>query len=107
MGGGMMGGPGGMMGGGGGMAGSCSGVCGDCLPSKFETTTNGNTRIVRTNGIPNHNYHHARHQVNPNQVCEKPMEYSFPANPVVASSFSATPMGPVGIMFTGAVLFNH
>jgi len=43
---------------------------------------------------------------NPNAISAQSIAYSLPATPKVAAKASCVGMGPIGVMLTGAVLFN-
>jgi plastocyanin len=91
--------------------------CGDDKQSHYKEFIDGNERIVRTNGIPNHEYHvfpvasespfDIDHAQNPNNVCVYNQEIKLPINPTKETTFQATNMGAVGILRTGALLYNH
>lgn len=74
----------------------------------YEEAISGNKRIIRTNGIPNHTFHHDRERENPNPVCLHPSELTIPLNPSQdPNGFKETGMGVIGILKTGAFLYNH
>lgn len=78
--------------------------------SYYRELTDTTTRTIRTNGIPNHAYHHNRQRENPHPVCAHPYELSLPLAPETNNGdeeFSDTPMGVIGILKTGGFLFNH
>lgn len=74
----------------------------------YEEETIPRRRIIRTNGIPNHVYHHNRDQINKNPVCLHPSQLSLPLSPeLYPDGFSETGMGIIGVLKTGAFLHNH
>jgi hypothetical protein len=44
---------------------------------------------------------------NPNSISEKAYTFKIPANPKVASSHAATPLGPIGVSINGIPFFNQ
>ncbi|MCE7997909.1 MAG: YHYH protein [Rhodobiaceae bacterium] len=83
--------------------------------SELEIAISGTTRIVSGNGLPDHptgQFPIARtddayfYDRNPNSIRAHTYSVSLPLNPVIASRPSCLPMGAIGIMLTGAVLFN-
>jgi hypothetical protein len=74
----------------------------------------GDRRVISSNGLPNHTtgnfpispaepaYQYDR---NPNRIAEHTVRIELPANPPLAAQPSCAP-GAVGIVLTGAVLFN-
>jgi hypothetical protein len=83
-------------------------------PSRFTMSREGNRRVFTANDLPAHPtgkfpiqasddaYQYDR---NPNSIREQSMRVSLPADPQLASAASCAP-GAVGILVTGAVLFN-
>ncbi|MBV8331459.1 MAG: YHYH protein [Candidatus Eremiobacteraeota bacterium] len=75
----------------------------------------GTQRTISGNGLPGHQtgtfpispsdpaYEYDQ---NPNAIAPQSVSYSIPANPAVAAAPSCLNMGPIGIMLTGAQLFN-
>ena len=73
------------------------------------------TRKIRGNALPNHptgqfpispNDEAFNYDRNPNSINAHRFEVSFPVNPVITAGPSCVPMGAIGIMLTGGVLFN-
>ena len=63
-----------------------------------------------TNAVPNHPYHVDRTKPNPNNVCEDKRRLTIPRNPQVNDQYTKpieTELGPIGILKTGAFLYNH
>jgi hypothetical protein len=83
--------------------------------SVYNASIAGSTRAVTGNGLPSHTtgifpisssdpayaYDH-----NPNHIAAQSVADSLPANPVVAASPSCLNLGPIGVMVSGAQLFN-
>jgi arylsulfatase A-like enzyme len=63
--------------------------------------------IITTAGIPNHVYHTGRDRTNPNVVCLQPVTATLPLVPQLSGTFTETNMGVIGILKTGAFLYNH
>lgn len=82
---------------------------------KYEIKLEGDTRKLIGNGLPNHqtgvfpvqptddahNY-----DKNPNAIKETQIVYNLPAVPALADAPSCVPMGAIGVMKTGVVIFN-
>jgi len=78
-------------------------------------TREEDTRRIVGNGFPNHPtgefpigqstqaYHY---DPNPNPVRPQDMRLTLPAIPTIAASASCVPLGPIGMLVTGGVLFN-
>ncbi|MBA3531705.1 MAG: YHYH protein [Ardenticatenales bacterium] len=81
---------------------------------QFEVTLQGETRMIATNNLPPHTtgtypisssddaYQTDR---NPNTISEQEMRIELPATPTLAAQPSCVP-GAIGVLLTGAVLFN-
>jgi hypothetical protein len=61
---------------------------------------------IRTLGIPNHPYHQNRSKPNPNPVCLTPASVTLPTNPTMAATMTDTPFGVIGVLKTGAHVYN-
>ncbi|MBI3743660.1 MAG: YHYH protein [Chloroflexi bacterium] len=84
-------------------------------PSSFMIQAQGARRVFTSNDLPNHPtgqfpiapsddaYQFDR---NPNSIRSQNLSLDVPTNPVAASQPSCLPMGAIGIMITGSVLFN-
>jgi hypothetical protein len=81
---------------------------------RFKMALNGNKRIFNTNDLPNHptgvypispSSNAYLYDRNPNSIAIQNMQVELPANPQLAAQPTCTP-GAVGILKTGAVLFN-
>lgn len=82
--------------------------------NQYTSTVVGSSRVFVTNDLPNHTtgiypiastddaYLYDR---NPNSIKSQQIQFSLNANPTVAAQAYCTP-GAVGILLTGAVLFN-
>ena len=83
--------------------------------SVFSQATSGSTRTIAGNGLPSHTTGtfpiassdpaYAYDQ-NPNHIAAQSVADSIPANPTVAASPSCVNMGAIGVMLTGAQLYN-
>ena len=92
----------------------CEGTCGNDLVSLYEERIVGEDMLqILTNGIPNHDYMHKDHlkkDVKNTKVCEHKSSILISRNPrkiEIADDFIDTPSGTIGILKTGAFLFNH
>ncbi|MEW5938489.1 MAG: YHYH protein [Chloroflexota bacterium] len=84
-------------------------------PSSFTINLQGDTRVIASNDLPNHPtgqypvsqsddaYNFDR---NPNSIRSQSIAWNLHANPTIAASPTCLPMGAVGILLTGSVLFN-
>jgi len=101
----------------------------DSVPAVFATFTNGvevsrdgNYIVLHTTNVPDHkspyfattdsrytayNGSNASFVLNPNRIAAQQMTFRIPVAPSVATSHSATPLGPIGISVNGVVLFNQ
>lgn len=82
--------------------------------NQYTSFVSGSSRVFSTNDLPNHTtgiypiassddaYLYDR---NPNSISTQQIQFSLTANPSVAAQASCAP-GAVGILLTGAVLFN-
>ncbi|HVG38347.1 MAG TPA: YHYH protein [Pyrinomonadaceae bacterium] len=82
---------------------------------RYEIKLEGGARWLIGNGLPNHRtgvfpvdpsddaYDYDR---NPNRIAPYALARRLPANPAVADSPSCLPMGAVGVMKSGVVIFN-
>lgn len=82
--------------------------------SSMTVTVEGSTRVFRSNGLPDHTTgvfpvaktdDAAAYDPNPNTISAQNNTYRMPANPVVAET-SRCAGGQVGIMLSGAPIFN-
>ncbi|HLX25824.1 MAG TPA: YHYH protein [Candidatus Cybelea sp.] len=83
--------------------------------SQFANSVSGATRMLSGNGLPSHKtgtfpisssdpaY---QYDQNPNAISAQSLSYRIPAKPAIAAEPSCLNMGPIGVMTTGAVLFN-
>lgn len=83
--------------------------------SGFAMSLVNNLLGITGNGLPNHptgNFPIARtdpayaYDKNPNAIQSVAINWGLPGNPVVAASPSCTGLGAIGVLFTGARLFN-
>ena len=94
--------------------------------SKFNSSVNisvsGNYVVLTTNDIPDHkspyfattdsryeayNGTNTAYTKNPNNIITQALTFKIPINPTVASTHSATPLGPMGIAINGIAIFNQ
>ncbi|HUF84154.1 MAG TPA: YHYH protein, partial [Acidimicrobiia bacterium] len=84
-------------------------------PSVFGVTLNGDTRVFTGNDLPDHTTGEfpvssdddaAQFDPNPNSISEQEISVEVPANPTVSSEPSCTPGGPIGVLLSGALLYN-
>lgn len=83
--------------------------------SQFAATVSGSTRTIAGNGLPSHTtgtfpiaasdpaYAYDR---NPNSVASQSVMDAVPANPTVAASPSCLNLGAIGVMLSGAQLYD-
>jgi YHYH protein len=81
----------------------------------YSVNVAGATRTISTNDLPNHNtgtfpiavtdpaYAYDR---NPGSIAQNALTYSVPRMPTVNASPTCLGLGPIGVMLTGAALFN-
>lgn len=81
----------------------------------FAISVSGATRTFKGNGLPDHatgtfpiqsNDPTFQYDRNPNYIRPQYYDFALPANPVLASSPSCLPMGPIGILTNGVVIFH-
>ena len=80
--------------------------CGDDVQSHYVEWIYLGKRLIRTNGIPNHPYHHAREMPNPNQACEQLVEFQLPLFPKRRTASQPAPTGITGVLKTGGFIFS-
>src|SRR5262249_948760 len=82
---------------------------------QFTITREEDTRRIVGNGLPNHPTgefpigHSPQpypYTPNPNAIRPPDMRLTLPAIPTIAASASCVPLGPIGMLVTGGVLFN-
>jgi hypothetical protein len=97
-------------------------------PSGYSHFTNavtlwvsGSNVIIQANAVPDHKSPYfttpgdPRYEadtnpnfaINPNHIETKTIEFRIPANPQVAATHAATPLGPIGVAVNGVPLFNQ
>lgn len=83
--------------------------------SQLTIKVEGDKRIISGNALPDHPTGQFpispsdpafQYDRNPNSIAAKPYSFTLPANPEIAGQSSPTTLGPIGIMLTGAFLFN-
>ncbi len=94
--------------------------------AKFNTSvqvsSDGSFITLKSTGVPDHkspyfattdsryeayNGTNAAYAKNPNSIVTQSLTFKIPANPTVATTHSATPLGPIGISINGVPLFNQ
>jgi len=88
-------------------------------------TSDGTYITIKSNGMPDHKspYYATSNALyetfsgttfggttfakNPNSISEKAYTFKIPADPKVASSHAATPLGPIGVSLNGIPFFNQ
>ena len=87
--------------------------------SDVEISVDGNSVVIEAKGVPNHTspywgtghaLYEAPHTgmvINPNAISEQTLTFRIPLNPAVASSVTATSLGPVGVSVNGVALYNQ
>jgi hypothetical protein len=76
--------------------------------------------VIKTKDLPDHkspyytganfeayNGANPNFAINPNKISEQSLTFRIPVNPAVASTHSATPLGPIGISVNGVPFFNQ
>ena len=83
--------------------------------SVFSSTLEASALRLTGNGLPSHptgTYPIAasddayQYDRNPNRIRAQSLEYRLPINPVIAAQPSCLPGGAIGVMLSGAVLYN-
>lgn len=84
-------------------------------PSVLEVAVDGALRAITGNGLPDHatgeypvaaGTEAAGIDRNPNAISTQDLDWDLPADPQVADEPSCLPMGAIGVLTTGAVVFN-
>jgi hypothetical protein len=88
-------------------------------------TIEGNFVVIKSNGLPDHkspyyqgtqwastkyeayNGSNSMFAINPNRISQQSLTFKIPLNPAVATTHSATPMGPIGISLNGIPFYNQ
>jgi hypothetical protein len=73
------------------------------FPSNVSITVDGEFRIIRSNGIPEHATGQFPSRGNPNTIVPQHYEFRVPANPKVASHTTKLRMQPFGVAVNGVV----
>jgi hypothetical protein len=106
-----------------------SGSRAHALPAGYDRFTSDVTvwqdasyMVVQSNGVPNHkspyfpvndsryeayNGSNPNFLLNPNHIVTQTLEFRIPANPQVATTHPATPLGPIGVALNGVPFFNQ
>ena len=87
--------------------GTCHGVCGNNLSSVYSEESTTNWLTIKTNSVPDHPYHIDREADNGHQVCEHNLVIQIPHQPHKSNEFQETCLGPIGILKSGALIYNH
>ena len=80
------------------------------MASKYQEIRNSSHLTILTNAVPNHPYHVDRQKPNPNKVCEAKRRLVVPLKPLRNDKYTESlnsSLGPIGVLKTGAFLFNH
>jgi hypothetical protein len=81
----------------------------------FTNNVSGPNRVIQSNGLPSHTtgtypiqVSDPAHQYdqNPNSIAAQSVTDQIPANPTVAATPTCLNMGAIGVMLTGAALYN-
>ena len=75
----------------------------NALVNRAYFSVEGDTRIIRANGIPDHETGPFPNRNNPNRIAAQDYLYRVPAKPQVADHTTALRMGPFGIALNGVV----
>jgi hypothetical protein len=75
--------------------------------ARYSEVRTSTALTIRTMGIPNHPFHQNRSNPNPNPVCLTPGSVTLPTNPTMAATLTDTPFGIIGVLKTGAYVYNH
>jgi hypothetical protein len=87
----------------------------DWPDASFAVDVDGGTTLVSGNDLPNHatgSYPISssdpayQYDQNPNHISAQTLLHSLPSNPTVAASPSCLGGGPIGVLFTGAYLYD-
>jgi uncharacterized membrane protein len=88
-------------------------------------TSDGTYITIKTNGMPDHKsayyatsntlyeafsgntFANTKFSKNPNSISSQSLTFKIPLNPKVATTHSATPLGPIGVALNGVPLFNQ
>lgn len=84
--------------------------------ASYTETTSGGSRILTTNDLPeiyptgnfpiNPSDPAYQYDTNPNHISSQNFIYNVPLNPVAAASPNCLPLGPIGVLNDGVVLFD-
>jgi hypothetical protein len=99
------------------------------LPMGYDKFTNdvtvwqdGSYMVVQGSAVPNHkspyflmndpryeayNGSNPNFMLNPNHIATQTLEFRIPANPQMAATHPATPLGPIGVALNGVPFFNQ
>lgn len=84
--------------------------------AQYSVATSGADRILTTNDVPmsyptgifpiSSSDPAYQYDTNPNHIALQTLTYSLPLDPIVAATPSCLPLGPIGVVNDGVVLFN-
>ncbi len=83
--------------------------------SSLNVAVDSAVRLITGNGLPDHKTggfpvrpgsEASSYDRNPNRISSYSLSYEIPADPVIAEEPGCLPMGPIGVMLTGAVFYN-
>ena len=86
---------------------SCTGTCGEGLTGFYNEYTEGDYRVIESNGIPPYEYFLGRERIGPAEACEHPIQIKLPLNPVHHDNPVPTGLGIIGWTIGGGFIFNH
>src|SRR5579871_1508601 len=67
----------------------------------------GDTMVVTSNGIPNHETGRFPNANNPNSIREQHLRFVIPMHPTRADRVTPTPFGPIGVAINGIPFYNQ
>ena len=94
----------------------------DMFSSNVTVWQDGSNVVIQSNSVPNHkspyfpvndtryeayNGSNPNWMQNPNTIATQTLEFRIPANPAVAATHAATPLGPIGVALNGVPFFNQ
>jgi YHYH protein len=71
--------------------------------NEVSITIEGDKRVIRSNGIPDHKVGEFPNRGNPNQIAPQQYEFRIPLHPTVAGKATRAGMGPFGVAINGVV----
>jgi hypothetical protein len=71
--------------------------------NEVSITIEGDKRVIRANGVPDHKVGQFPNAGNPNQIAPQPYEFRIPLKPAIATKATPAGMGPFGVAVNGVV----